>query len=456
MSKVSKITIFHLLLLTFFCITINSNAQSGKVKSGPWAGNVESRNATIWVEVTASVKSVEIKYNAVSAPAQLKSVKYSGALGGEFNPIKIELNGLKVNTRYKYTVLIDNKPFNTEYPTEFTTKDLWQWRKPAPDFTFLTGSCAYFNEPEFDRPGRAYGSDSSIFETMAKQKAAFNLWLGDNWYYREVDYYTIWGLKYRPSRDRSLPILQKFFGSTSHYAIWDDHDYGPNDQGKSFILKDSARKIFMSYWCNPSYGEDGKGIYTKFSYSDVDYFLTDDRYFRSEDKISDTINGSVNKLKTFLGPQQMEWLKNSLVYSNATFKIVAVGSQVLNPLWGEESFKNYSAEYNELLDFIALQNIKGVLFFTGDIHHSEIMKKERPGKYPLYDITASSFTAGIKKAEGDEITNPSRVPGTLVQVHNFAKVTVTGAKNNRKLSVEFIDKEGNKQAEWTVNENELK
>ena len=48
----------------------------------------------------------------------------------------------------------------------------------APEFSFLAGACSYFNEPIYDRPGKPYGSDSSIFETMAKEKAAFMLWLG--------------------------------------------------------------------------------------------------------------------------------------------------------------------------------------------------------------------------------------------------------------------------------------
>ncbi|MBL0145503.1 MAG: hypothetical protein IPP48_06820 [Chitinophagaceae bacterium] len=129
------------------------------------------------------------------------------------------MNGLDMNTTYTYAVVIDGKPIDVGYKTQFTTKELWQFRKPAPDFSFLTGSCSYFNEPVYDRPGKPYGGDSSIFETMAKTPASFHLWLGDNWYTREVDYFTPWGLNYRASRDRSLPVLQKFWSSMPQYAI---------------------------------------------------------------------------------------------------------------------------------------------------------------------------------------------------------------------------------------------
>ncbi len=96
-------------------------------------------------------------------------------------------------------------------------------------FSFITGSCAYFNEPVYDRPGKPYGGDSIIFESMAKDTAAFALWLGDNWYTREVDLLSPWGLWYRASRDRAQPVLMKPIEDMPQYAIWDDHDYGPDN-----------------------------------------------------------------------------------------------------------------------------------------------------------------------------------------------------------------------------------
>ena len=202
------------IILLLFSLTTYS--QSPNLISGPWAGNVELRTASIWLEVSATVKNVAVSYypiNEVSPKNNHTSVKYKGELGKPFNPIKIELNGLEFGTTYNYDILIDGEKASLPFVTKFTTKDLWQWRKPAPDFSFLTGSCAYFNEAKFDRPGKPYGGDSSIFETMAKTPADFNLWLGDNWYYREVDYSSVWGLKYRASHDRAIPVLQKLMAS---------------------------------------------------------------------------------------------------------------------------------------------------------------------------------------------------------------------------------------------------
>ncbi len=438
----------------FLLLLLNLSAQK-KLVSGPRADNIELRTAVIWLEVAPAVKNVAVLFREKTGGSS-KTIGYKGELGKDFNPIKIPLNGLKMNTEYVYTIILDGKITPAVYPLLFTTKDLWQYRKPAPDFTFLAGSCAYFNEPEFDRPGTPYGGDSSIFETMANTSAAFNLWLGDNWYTREVDYSSVWGLQYRASHDMRFPVLQKLFSKMPQYAIWDDHDFGPNDEGKSFILKDESRKVFMNYWSHPSYGEDGKGIYTKISYSDVDIFLTDDRYFRSEDKMPDSINGKPNAAKTYFGKQQMEWLKNALVYSKATFKIVAVGSQILNPFSESECMRFYSAEYYELLNFLESQKIEGVIFFTGDRHHSEVIKQTRKDLYPLYDVTISPLTSGIGKVRGAELNNTARVAGTLVEAQNFGKITVSGKKKNRNLNVEFIGLKGDKLGQWSVNENELK
>ncbi len=291
---------------------------------------------------------------------------------------------------------------------------------------------------------------------MANTPAAFNLWLGDNWYTREVDFFTKWGLNKRVSRDRSMKVVQQLMAAMPQYFIWDDHDFGPNNSGKSFIFKKESREIFKDYTLNPSYGEDGNGIYSKISYSDVDVFLTDDRYFRSDSKMIDSVLGKPNPEKTYFGLRQMDWLKNALLYSRATFKIIATGNQVLNPVSTGECMQYYSYEYFDLINFLAVHKINGVLFFSGDRHHSEVIKKERPGLYTLYDVTISPLTATVGSLRGAEINNPERINGTLINAQNFANIFIKGKKNERKLNIVFTGIKGDKLGEWSINENELK
>lgn len=438
-------------LLSFGILISASIVSYAQVVAGPMLGPVELRDAKVWVEVAPSVKSVQLVYNK-KGETNTKTVAYKGVLGNEFNPVQFTIGGLDLNTTYQYRLLVDGKP--AKQNGEFTTKDLWQWRKPAPDFTFLAGSCAYFNEPAFDRPGKPYGGDSSIFETMGKEKASFMLWLGDNWYTREVDYFSKWGLWYRAHQTRKQPVLQPLLKAMSHYAAWDDHDYGPNDIGKSFILKEESKKVFDNYWANPSSGQNGQGIFTQLSYSDVDFFLTDGRWWRSTAEMPNTVNGKPNPEKRMLGEQQMEWLKNALLYSKATFKVIVVGSQVLNPASPYDKLADFPVEYNELVQFIEQEKIDGVLFMSGDRHHSEVIKVDRPNTYPLYDITISSLTAGPSGFKGPEANNQYRL--VAIDKNNYGRISVSGARGQRKLLIEYLGVKGEKLGEWSVAETALK
>jgi len=448
----------QLLVTGFLFFTITIRAQ---VVSGPMLGPIEYRDAKVWIEVTQSVKSVSLQYKK-KGDTKIKTIVYKGGLGNEFNPLQITVGGLDINTTYEYQFIIDGKLSTAK--GQFTTKDLWQYHKPVPDFSFLTGSCAYFNEAPYDRqfsdiqatkPTTPYGKDSSIFETMAKEKSAFMLWLGDTWYTREVDYYSEWGLWYRAHRDRSLPVLQNFLKAMSQYAIWDDHDYGPNDMGKAYILKEASRKVFTNYFCNPSYGENGQGIYSMISYADVEVYMTDDRWWRSEDKIKDSVDGKPNPEKRMLGKEQMEWLKNSLLHSFATFKIIAVGSQVLNPVSPFDKWWDFPAEYDELMSFIKEYKIRGVVFLTGDRHHSEIIKVDRAGHYPLYDVTVSALTSSGYPFGGVEKNNPYRVIG-FDQKQNYARFSFSGKLGERKMTVQYLGLKGEDLGVWSINEKDLR
>lgn len=450
------ITVFFL-----FCYLMSS-AQNSKIVSGPMIGHVELRTAIIWMQFTpdvsdasvAYVKKGEFRENGERSFFHLSGGMdrvYKGEMG-LFNIGTVQLINLEPGTTYSYWIYA-NKKQEAIATGEVTTQQLWQWRRPAPDFSFLTGSCAYFNQPAYDRPGTPYGSDSVIFEAMAKEKADFMLWLGDNWYTREVDFFSAYGLYYRPSRDRATKVLQPLLKAMPQYAIWDDHDYGWDNSEKSFPLKETSRKVFSTYWCNPSYGENGEGIYTRITWNDVDIFMLDDRWFRSNDAMKDSINGQPNPGKRMYGPQQMEWLKNALLQSNEngdiSFRIIATGSQVLNSMSPKDCFYHYPAEFNELMQFLRDNNINGVVFLTGDRHHSEIIKTERSGTYPLYDITASSFTAGISKTTGAEKTNPNRVTPEIDE-HNYARISFSGEKQKRVMKVEFMNIKGEKLADWSI------
>ena len=165
----------------FFLLSISIFFQSvlfaqSPVVAGPMLGTIELRDAKVWFEVSPSVTKAALKLNK-KGDTNFRTIVYKGVLGNDFNPITFTIGALEPNTTYEYTLLVNDKP--TKSGGQFTTKKLWQWRETAPDFSFLTGSCAYFNEPAYDRPGVPYGKDSSIFASMANENAALMVWLGD-------------------------------------------------------------------------------------------------------------------------------------------------------------------------------------------------------------------------------------------------------------------------------------
>lgn len=445
----------HLHIIVALLCLFSSNSFAGRlIQAGPMQGYTEFRTAKIWVEVSPVVNKLSLSYT--SHDGVLKTIDYSGKLGNEFNPIVFDINDLEPGTKYHYSIKATDGHSTELIKSSFTTQKLWMYSENPPDFHFLTGSCSYFNDPKYDRPGEPFGGDSSIFIPMSKMDADLMLWLGDNWYTRDVDCYSRWGLWNRAHTSRKMSVLQPLLKAMPHYAIWDDHDYGPNNYGASYIFKDETRKVFQSYWANPSYGMDGKGTYTQFTYNDVAFFLLDDRTWRSPDGLKDSINGAPNTRKKMLGKKQLEWLKDALIQSkHSTFKIIANGSQILNTYSPADCIYHFPTEYQELLDFITDNKIEGVVFLSGDRHMSEIVKQERKGHYTLYDITVSPFTS-----QPDKISQREKEMPTLVKMiegkHNFSDISITGPKRQRKLTVTFYDTKGELLDSWSVSEQQLK
>lgn len=424
--------------------------------SGPMISWIEHESVCIWLEVNSKVKKIDINYREKENSTNFKTVEFKGKLGKEYNPIQVIITGLAPGKAYDCEVLLDNIKQELKPKLNFTTKKNWEWRESAPDFSFLLGSCTYINDSLYDRPGKPYGQSSQIFNTMFTINSDFMLWTGDNTYLREADYSSEYGIERRYSHTRKNKDLQRLFISRPNYATWDDHDFGPNDGNYTYDLKNKSAETFKNYWPAKSYKSEG--VYTKFTWSDAEFFLLDDRYFRSANEYPDSVNGKPNPAKTFLGNTQLEWLKNSLISSKATFKFIVCGSQVQNKLASKELFCKYSFEYNDLMSFITNNKIEGVLFISGDRHFTELLKfKPNADFYNLYEYTCSPLTSSVHDiSKSKELNNPNRIEGSLIQENNFGKIEIKGAKNNRELSIITYSASGTPLFEYKINEKQLK
>lgn len=442
--------IFSVLIIQFILLSLipkNLIAQS-LVQSGPMVGYSAMREVGIWIQ-TKSEAEVLIKFWNINEPQKKYSTNSVKTTKDKAFTAKLIAQNLEPGQVYNYEVYVNNKKVSFTYELKFQTQKLWQWREDPPEFSFVTGSCFYVNEEQYDRPGKPYGSEYQIVESIYKSKPDFMLWLGDNYYLREADWDSWSGILHRITHTRSLPELQPLLGSVHHYAIWDDHDYGPNNSDRGLWNKNKTLEAFKLFWVNPSFGiDEGDGITTYFQWADVDFFLLDNRFFRAPNNLN-------NEDKPLLGEEQLEWLIDNLVSSQAPFKVIAIGGQVLNPVSGRgiETYELFKKEKEKLFKLIDENRIEGVIFLSGDRHHSEISKLERENAYPIYEITSSSLTAGV--SPGKDEKNLFRI-GESIDQHNFAKVTVRGSRKNRELECNFYDVNGEFISGIKINENDLK
>ena len=440
-------------LLLLFTLTLSAHAQHHKKKnagnmatagtaglqSGPMIGYVDMFEALVWVQTKGNA-TVHIEYWEQDKPETKYKTDPVKAMKPAFTA-KCIANKTQPGKSYSYEVYINQKKVELSYPTTFRTQTQWQWRTDPPPFSFVAGSCFFINEAEYDRP-KPYGSNYQICSKIYEKKPDFMIWLGDNAYYREPDWFTQTGMVHRFTHTRSLPELQPLLASTAHYAIWDDHDYGPDNSDATWINKETAWQTFRQFWGNPTFGVDGKkGCTTMFSWNDADFFLLDNRFFR-------TPNNCKTCERTALGHEQMEWLIGSLSASKAQFKFVAIGGQVLSTdNHSETAFYDFPQEREELLRRIEEEGIKGVVFLTGDRHFTELSSYQNKAGNRVYDLTSSSLTAGAFKDALAKTSNDNRVPGTVVPENNFCLLSMSGPFRARTLTITCYNAQGTEM--WT-------
>ena len=434
-----------LTLLIIGCIAMASAsaAQQSRpdvtalLRSGPMLGYSEMTETVVWLQTRRQCR-VQLRFWKQNQPDTARlSDEFETRADGDLIA-RFKLSGLEFGSKYDYEVYIDGQRIALPFATAFQSQPMWRYRGDPPSFRLAIGSCAYINDAPYDRPGDPYGKGIEIFKAIADARPDFMIWLGDNVYYREADWLTESAMRYRYAHTRALPEMQPLLASTHNYAIWDDHDYGPNDSDRTFRLRDASLRIFKDYWANSSYGtEETPGVFGRFEWGDVEFFLLDDRYHRSPNQMP------VGPDKVMFGRAQMSWLMESLRSSRATFKIVVGGNQMMNPLMRFEAFGKFPDEQKRLLDFMRDARINGVIFVSGDRHHTELIKRMEPGLYPLYDFTSSPLTAGGGRIE-EEANNPARVAGTWVTggVRNFGLIEVSGTAKDRRLLMRTLDQAG--------------
>lgn len=340
---------------------------------GPMLGCLAPTGAKFWVRTVREVPVSVLVSESKNMASAIESAQVKTNPDREYTAI-IAIDGLKPNSIYYYQLVIDGK----KQPAQ------WSFRTTTPKgtktkFQIGFGGGASYN-PKNER----------MWQTIFSHNPLAFLLLGDNVY---IDHPTMQAVQqYCYYRRQSRDEFRAFSAVTAIFAIYDDHDFATNDShGGSETFKPWWKlpvwKTFRNNWNNPSYGggESQPGCWFDFSIGDVDFFMLDGRYYRTNPK---------KKTPSMLGPVQKAWLLEKLKASKATFKILA------SPVpWSKntkpgslDTWDGFEQEREDIFSFINKNKIDGVILISADRHRSDARKTDRENGYPLYEFESSKLT----------------------------------------------------------------
>src|SRR2546425_4316822 len=343
---------------------------------GPMIGHTTSTNARVWVRASEPARwSVQIGMHADLSRA--RGISGARLTTNTANAGEVLIEGLQPKTQYYYAVLLNGKPaMSRPYPAFTTAPPEGTDARVRFAFTSCVGDYGY-------------NAAAGYADMASRTNFDLLLMLGDNHYANTNDlevqrrFYT---------DQRRQAGWRDLTSRIPTYAIWDDHDFGPDNSDGTMPGKEVSLRAFKEHWANPYYGEtNNPGIYSRFSRANVDFFLLDGRYHRWRNKDTNVLH------KSMLGPVQLQWLKRELLISTAPVKILVSGSEFQSN-GTEDSWASFKRERDELLEFLQNAELPGVLLISGDRHYTAAYQV----KTNWIEVTAGPI--GSANADGKNVS----------------------------------------------------
>ncbi len=286
---------------------------------------------------------------------------------------------------------------------------------PTSSFTIAFGSCNKLELP------------NALWDDVLAAKPDIWIWGGDNIYADTDDVAAISSMY---EAQKKVAGYQQLRAEIPIIGTWDDHDYGLNDGGIEWIIKEDSQKAFLDFLDVPAKSplRERQGIYAAHEYTRAEgaikVFVLDTRYFRTA--LTKDPSGQKRYLPnrsgegTILGEQQWKWLENELNTSKADFNILVSSIQFISDQHGFEAWGNFPAEVARMKRLVIDSGAKGVIILSGDRHISEFSSIGLNGlPYPLIDFTSSGLTHVYSGFSGEP--NPYR-RGEVISKESFGLV----------------------------------
>jgi len=432
----------------------NSGQLPAQLLSGPMIAHTTSSQANIWVETN---KSADVKVHfwveSGSSPifkgmAQVTTNSEAPHTG------VINMDNLPARGIVHYELEIDGQAVRPQTVQSFR---LLPAEESTSSFTVAIASCM--------NPIRV--PLQPIWTQVGVYRPDVLMLIGDNNYmpmrvsaYEAPESTVSFAMSRYHRYLRDVPGLKTVLATTPTYAIWDDHDFGPNNSDRTFKWRDLTLDMFKKYWPNPSAGTaETAGIFYSFKIEDVEFFMMDDRYHRDPNEDPDR--------KTMLGAGQLAWLKENLKASTATFKVIVNGHTMSIDRGGSgEYWANFGTEREDFLDWMFEESINGVFFMSGDWHVGSLSRIDYSKEgYPLYELISSN--AGVHSVEADdhqyrrnrqESGHNRRFDGPIINDildYNFGLLEFSGDQGARSVTLKLIDHRGEVRAAHVLREEDL-
>jgi alkaline phosphatase D len=240
--------------------------------------------------------------------------------------------------------------------------------------------------------------NEDIWESVLKRMPDVFIWLGDAIYadnmilpfYFVVPDEKSWKEKYQKAKN--LPGYKELREKVRVLGVWDDHDYGANNQNRHFSQKKLSKKLFLEFLDEPkdSPRYQREGLYESYDFFEgklkIRVILLDDRTF---------LDPFVEDGDT-LGDVQWMWLEEQLG-NGADLFLIMNGLQIF-----VEDRITVTEKWHEKSRVRLIQLLKkypNTILVTGDVHHTEILEVTCGG-FSLIEFTSSGLTHAVKTQYG--------------------------------------------------------
>jgi alkaline phosphatase D len=303
--------------------------------------------------------------------------------------------------------------------------------------------------------------EQPIWDAILEAKPDLFIFLGDNIYADTRDPQV---MRDKYAMLAAKPGFQRLRETTQICATWDDHDYGEDDAGADYPMKEESRRIFCDFW-----GEDASslrrtrdGIYASQYFGPrgerVQVLLPDLRWNRTpirkldlggkayavwareQQQAGKPVPGPYEREPdlgaTMLGEPQWTWLESEL-RQPAQVRILASSLQVLADFAGWEGWINYARDHQRLFAAIREARADGLICISGDTHYGELSMLDVNTPYPIWDLTSSGLT------ETWPVEPPNALRrGDIVRSNNFGLIDIAWKGEGTTLTLQVCDVAG--------------